>query len=229
MDFSDNKSNSIILLPTEISLQIIVRLDGDGETCMENVVNSGIFGFTSNELSNLRSSIFYKALKFDLLKKNPSLVGLFDKGHKGRVQRYNKLVRGLVLRSPERFVSLTAPYITHKFLPDRTNFDDQTKEPAYYYPIDEQSVDFWNRVYETERMLKRFKVASLWKRSQQKILSDCDNLVLRLQKNIHEYGVNDSISGLAYKMEHLFAKVILFQNLHFADISEHDHRPGCKK
>lgn len=229
MEFSDNKSNSNILLPIEITLQIIVRLDGDGETCLENIVNSGIFGFTSNELSNLRSSIFYKALKFDLLKKNQNLVGLFDKGHKGRVQRYNKLVRGLVLRSPERFVSLTAPYITQKFLPDRTNFDDETKEPAYYYPIDEQSVDFWNRVYETERMLKRFKVASLWKRSQEKIMGDCDDLVIRLQKNIHEFGVNDSISGLAYKMEHLFAKVILFQNLHFAEI-EHDNRPpGFKK
>lgn len=197
---------SLAILPCDVGVHVLVRLDDETETEMRFVCQ--LFGFSDIDLALLKASRYYKHLKFYLLKNNNNLIDLFTGGHRKRVKKYNKLVKRLILRSPERFVSLTAPYATHKFLPEMDSEDD-TKEPAYYYPIDGPSVDFWNRVHETERMLKRFKVASLWKKREDRIEHDDKPEMVVLHQ------VDESLSAVAFRMEHQFARVLLMQNLHF--------------
>lgn len=202
---TESDQNSLAILPSDIGLHILVRLDED-ET--EILFVGEILGFTEKEMTLVKASGYYKSLKFYLLKSNHNLKDLFAGGHRKRVKRYNLLVKRLILRSPERFASLTAPYSTHKFLPESAS-EDETKEPAYYYPIDGPSVEFWNRVHDTEKMLTRFKVASLWKRREDRICQEDK------PENLHH--VDDSLSAVAFRMEHQFAKVLLMQNLHFRD------------
>ena len=197
-----NKNSPI--LPCDIGLNVLVRLDED---TAEIVFVGELLGFSEEEMALIKSSGYYKSLKFYLLKSNHNIIELFAGGHGKRVKRYNLLVKRLIIRSPERFTSLTAPYMTHKFLPE-TDSEDETREPAFYYPIDGPSVEFWNRVFDTEKMLTRFKVASLWKRREDHRIGQEDKM-----ENLHQ--VDDSISAVAFRMEHQFARVLLLQNLHF--------------
>lgn len=199
-----------ILLPTDVGIQVFARIEQDSEIG-DDVEFLYILGLSGEDLKSVRTSHHFKRLKLSLLMRNLNLLNLFEGGHGNRVKKYNKLVKRLILRSPVRFKSLTAPYESHKFLPEDTS-DDETREPAYYYPIDGPSVDFWNRVYETERMLNRFKVATLWRDREERILND--NTVHLANHQQHECIVAENISGLAFKMEHQFAKVLLLQNLH---------------
>lgn len=189
------------VLPLDVAFQILARLDIEND--VDLLVVGEIVGLDQDDLEYLTSCGYYKNIKFNLLRCNNNLCDLYAGGHKKRVKKYNILVRKLILRSPERFASLTAPYSTHKFLPESFS-DNVTREPAFYYPIDEQSVEFWNRVHDTNKMLMRFKVANLWK--QRESISG---------ENRREPNVDDSISYLAFRMEHQFAKVLLLQNLHF--------------
>lgn len=192
-------NRTFLLIPLDIAYNILARLGIEND---DNLVIVGVIvGLDEFDLEYLKSCGFYRSLKFNLLKSNHNISELFIGGHKKRVKKYNVLVRKLVLRSPERFASLTAPYASHKFLPE-SHSDCTTREPAYYYPIDVPSVEFWNRVHETDKMLMRFKVANLWKR----------------RESFHEEEtkhVDDRIANLAFRMEHQFAKILLLQNLHF--------------
>lgn len=191
------------LIPLDVAFQILARLEIENETDL--LVACEVVGLDQDDLEYLKSCGYYKNVKFNLLKNNHNLLCLYAGGHKKRVKSYNILVRRLILRSPERFSSLTAPYSTHKFLPESFS-DAETREPAFYYPIDGPSVDFWNRVHDTDKLLMRFKVANLWKRRES------FNEEIKREPN-----VDDSISNLAFKMEHQFAKVLLLQNLHFEE------------
>lgn len=203
-DSMNNEEKLILttILPTDIGWNVLILLDNDNDT--ELLFAGELLGFTEEDLAAIKGSGYYKTKKFYLLKTNANLTYLFAGGHRKRVKRYNFLVKHLILRSPERFSSLTAPYSSHKFLPE-IDSEDETREPAYYYPIDEPSVEFWNRVHDTERMLKRFTVASLWKRREDRIENDDK------PENLHQ--VDDSLSAVAFRMEHQYAKVLLQQKL----------------
>lgn len=204
-----NEGIQYLNIPFDVAIQIILRLDeNDNEFDYEAV--EGVLGFAEGELKVLRGMNFYKTLKFTNILNNRNLLHLYDGGHAKRVKKYNLLVRHLILRGPDRFASLTAPYATHKFLLESES-EDGTREPAFYYPIDRPSVEFWDRVHETERMLKRFEVARLWKKREEKVVE---------MESIHH--VDDSISFLAFRMEHRYAKVLLIQNLHFDQINKND-------
>jgi hypothetical protein len=205
---SEFKNKNLAILPGDIGLQILVRLN-DEET--ELLFVDELLGFTEDEVAVVKASGYYKSLKFALLKSNHTLVDIFAGGHRKRVKRYNLLVERLILRSPERFPSLTAPYSTHKFLLEADS-EDEAREPAYYYPIDYPSVEFWNRVHDTERMLTRFKVASLWKRREDRICHE------DIPGNLHH--VDDTLSAVAFRMEHQFARILLMQNLHFKNVNK---------
>lgn len=189
------------LVPSDVGVQILVRIIGDDETDIH--VAGELLGFARADLDSLLQSKYFKRLKFNFLTQAHNLLHLFEGGHKRRVRKYNDLVRRLILRSPERFVSLTAPYATHKFLMERDS-EDRTREPAFYYPIDVPSVDFWNQVYDTQRMLTRFKVSAFWR--------------LREKRRIHEVDVkdfvDDAISSTVFRMNHQYAKVLLIHNLY---------------
>ena len=194
-------------LPFDILIQIIVRLD-ESDFELDSEVLEQILGLSNGHLSVLKKMNFYRTLKFKNGLNNRNLLNLFDGGHSRRVKKYNLLVNHMILRGPDRFASLTAPYATHKFLLERESEND-TREPAFYYPIDVPSVEFWDRVRETERMLKRFEIARLWKKR-----------VLEMETTVLHHHIDDTISFLAFRMEHRFAKVLLIQNLHFDTINK---------
>ena len=126
---------SEIFIPLDVAFQILARLDIENEADL--LAASEVVGLNENDLKWLKGCGYYRNLKFNLLKRNHSLSELYFGGHKRRVKAYNVLVRRLILKSPERFSSLTAPYSTHKFLPESFS-DSSTCEPAFYYPIDGQ-------------------------------------------------------------------------------------------
>lgn len=210
MKIENDDENYSTIVPSDIGLQVLVRLNDESET--EILFVGKLLGFTEDEMALIKASGYYKSLKFCLLKSNYNLRALFAGGHRKRVKRFNTLVKRLILRSPERFYSLNAPYSTHKFLPELDS-EDETREPAYYYPIDVPSVEFWNRVHDTERMLTRFKVASLWKRRKDRYFQDDRSEII-----LHH--VDDSLSAVAFRMEHQFARVLLMQNLHFRNVNK---------
>lgn len=198
------------IVPCDVGVQILVRLDDETEST-DILFFGELLGFTEDDLNLLKTSGYYKALKFCFIKNNVHLIDLFAGGHRKRVKKYNILVKRLILRSPERFFSLTAPYSMHKFLPE-IDSEEETREPAYYYPIDRPSVEFWNRVHDTERMLKRFQVASLWKQREEKMGKDDGK-----PEMMHH--VDDSLSAIAFRMEHQFVRVLLLQKLHFKSVN----------
>lgn len=185
------------LVPLDVGIQILVRLEGDDDQIDFEAVGR-LLGFDRDDLESLRTSQHFKRLKFSLLERNHNLLHLFEGGHKRRVKKYNLLVRRLILRSPERFSSLKAPYTTHKFLIERDS-EDSTREPAYYYPIDKPSVEFWNQVYETQRLLTRFKVSAFWRQREKRAIEEAENRKC----------VDDCIASKVFRMNHQYAKIIL--------------------
>lgn len=189
-----------LILPYDVSLNILVRIDGHDDE-YDFLGLEEILGLDLDEIEEIKATGYYRNMKFYILKTNHGLIDIYSGGHKKRVKNYNILVKRMILRSPERFVSLTAPYSSHKFLLERESETD-TREPAFYYPIDEDSVDFWNRVHDTDRLLKRFQFSNLWRRRNGDGISCC----CRFEGAGH---IDDSISGVAFKMEHHFARVLL--------------------
>ena len=138
-------------------------------------------------------------MKFILLKRNHRIIHLFEGGHKRRVKQYNNLVSQSILLGPERFTDLSVPLREKTFLLEDGS-DLRTCEPKYYYPTDEPSIEFWNQVHETERMMARLKFARFWRQRAMPLIKD---------------PVNETISPVVFKMNHQYAKVLLLHNLHF--------------
>ena len=95
------------LIPLDVAFQILARLDIEND--IDLLVAGDVVGLNQDDLEYLKDCGYYKNIKFNLLKINHNVSDLYTGGHKKRVKKYNILVRRLILRSPERFASLTAP------------------------------------------------------------------------------------------------------------------------
>lgn len=196
-------------LPVDVSYNILSKIEDEDiiNTPEADIIYKEVFNLTRSEIEYFRTSLYYKHLIFAQKQNKSILLELFAGGIKKRIKKYNQLTMNKIIRGPKR---INCDEIrSHKFLP--VNYSDEmTCEPEYYYPVDESSVKFWNQVHETERMLLRFKVASFWKERREHGLE-----VDVLGNHLHFQQCSESISGVAYKMEHQLAKSLLYQKIKF--------------
>lgn len=203
----------MLALPLTVACDVLARLEYcDAEVMMRDAtLCCDIFGMQTEEVAAFYSSALYRKMRFQMLLRGCFLREKLKSGLAGRVRQYNQLVSRGVIRSPQRFALFElSPPLTH-FLRSVDDRDQRRVEPAYYYPIDEAAVDFWNRVHETGRILLRYKL----------------DRFLRTRNTHH--GENCGfwfeqcsaiIAVAAFRMEHQFARALLIQHLSLTETSE---------
>jgi hypothetical protein len=180
------------MLPTLISRKILATLEEEdlqrvlaaNEPKHVQPILVAILGLSKQELLGYFASYLRTHDRFQLLLQSSALHAIYDGGLSGRTQRYNHLTCCGIIHSPLRFAR-------------KSKASQAIEEPTHYYPIDGDSVAFWNRVYHMERTLLRYKVGRLL------------NKHLVPQARQTHTACSAFIAGKSFRMEHQYARILL--------------------
>lgn len=195
-------------LPLVVTCNVLACLEGEDRRRLveDERLCWGLFGASSAEINELLKSPSFFQQRFQYLVRLPLLLGLFEGGLKGRVRRYNRLAKRDIIKSPLRFSSLKCPFPGLSGYPPLLRQNQMLQnEPAYYYPIDEASVGYWNNVRIQNQRLAQALIGQFlrkrpWAHHHQPstfLFENCDA----------------RIATQAYHFEHQYARALLNLNL----------------
>lgn len=188
-------------LPFTVTCRVLVCLDEvdrqrlaqSGELCEE------IFGLTAAEMDTLLTSKHFYALRTQYLVKRIPLLSLFKDGLVGRVRAYNRLLRQNILVGQRRFSKWKLP---------AENDGVIWEEPAFWYPLDEPSVEYWLAVQSMQKELLKHSLARQLKRRSKYHYHQSSTFLFE--------NCSSAIASTAFTLEHQFARALLKQSLSFS-------------
>ena len=181
-------------LPFTVVCRVLACMDAE-ERQRVTLVSSEVFGLSPGEMERLLDSGHFARLHRHFLLQKVPLTSLFQDGLSGRVRTYNKLLKRNILIGQRRFSNPSL------------NFAEST-EPAFSYPLDEPSVNYWQAVQTMQRELLKHSLARQLRRHAR---FHCHQ-----QSTFLFEKCSSSIASASFRFDHQFAKILLKQNLSFS-------------